>query len=236
MAAKDSLFDINKLYVLESTQTNAPYVDENGASHIFIHKEDAEKDAENYEDVRISDPKFYTMAVMGKLCYSAGADAFNICVDGKSETIPIREQDLEIAYYNHALNRSLALIKQHKLPKDLCSITLCDFLVPAQVRQEESDIQIVYCVAKHTQTDMETLYLAFSSLNEFALWSMDNPGWKVIQADYKKLRGICGKNGFMINPSGNRLIVSAKMLQRIDNITAHANVSPKTPEKERENK
>lgn len=232
MAAKDSLFDINKLYVLESTQTNAPYVDESGASHIFIHKEDAKKDAENYENVRISDPKFYTMDVMGKLCYSAGADAFSILIDGKSETIPIREQDLEIAYYNHALNRTLALIKQHKLQKDLCGITFCDFLVPVQVRQDDNDIQIVYCVAKHTQADIETLYLAFSNLNEFAIWSMDNPGWEVIRSDYQKLRGICGKHGFMINPSGNRLIVSSKMLKTIDKVTALAKDANQTGKKE----
>lgn len=213
---KNDIFSLNQIYLLESTKTNQPYITEDGACLFFLHEVDAQIKAQNITDVRVSTPRFYTIDVISKLCYTIGASKMVLFVKGKEEEFKLRESQLKCAFYNHQLASVVMQLKQTGLTKYLYDLALCEYIVPAKVQKNEDEIHIKYGIVRHITNKEEILYLAFTNLDEFAIWSTEVGEWSPLIVSYKRLRSICGNSGFFLNPRGNRLIITCNLLKMID--------------------
>ena len=110
---KEEIFK-NKLFILESTKTNQPFLTQNGECLLFLDPKEATEMAKQYENVRVSDPKFYKIAEFYALCYAAGASSVVLGVGEKKENFLLDEKrNLPHRFYNHAMVKTVALLKQY---------------------------------------------------------------------------------------------------------------------------
>lgn len=233
--AKPNVLEINKIYILESTKTNHPYITPDGACLVFPHEADAKAAHEATPDTRLGAPNFYKMDDLCYLCYAAGANAVRIQIKDKIEELVLHKEFANHAPCGHELNRTIAKVKHTKTRQALSGFAFCEYIVPVKVR-EEGEIKITYAVVKHQVKDLGMLYIAFSSLDEFTIWQSEHPEWSPIKVSFAGLRRIGGKSGVMINPSGNRMILTANMLAEVGKIldTNRSGLDNKDPEKSQE--
>ena len=201
----------NSIYLIESALSNKPYIDTERTSYAFTNADDAENYAEGIEDVRVKSPQKYTSFDLCSLCYAAGADA--IMIDLEQKLIITRQMRAQHPY-NHTLNGELALIKQTGDKQHLLNMKRCVFLVPVRIEHRPS-VKIKYGIAKHKQNTVPPLYLAFSDLDEYRVWASENHDWDPIKVDFAALYRIASRRGVMINPTGNRIVITPKMLSDI---------------------
>lgn len=207
-------FDINQIYLLDSTKTGKPYLNEHRNCLIFVRESDAKKKQETLPDTIVSPPKYYKFADLAALCYAAGADGITLCSKDKEETFPLEERMLAMQPYNHELCGNLLMLKQTKKQLYLNQLAFCNFIVPVKINNGD-EVEIVYGIARHTTEEVGMLYVAFSDLDEFTLWGSTVPGWQPLKTDFRGLMRICGKHGIMLNPSGNRLVLTHEQLNTI---------------------
>lgn len=203
---------MQQLYLIESTVTNDIYIDNENRCHAFLRQEKAVSFCEEHENTRVSDMKYIEMNDLDQMCYAAGADSIIFQAGEETEEHIIVEKNLPLLPYNHTLNRAIAKIKHTKSTKNLAELSLSHYIVAARVYNGD-ETKIVYAVAEHKiLQDLGKLYIVFSNLDEFSIWQMNCPDWEPLRVDYNGLLRITGKNGIMINPSGNRLILTGEML------------------------
>lgn len=203
------------LYLVESMVTGCPYIGEQGEAFLFFRKEEAALKAGEFSDCRVSEPKLYPLEQLGMLCYASGASQMLLAEDGKTESFPIREIDLPLRFYNHKLAETAAHLKQDSLMGSLRELSLCQFLMAAKVKKVQENVRITYGAVRHTLRLGELLYLAFTNLDAFKVWSMEVPGWNPILVSYRKLQMICGEHGFLLDPGGCRLIIDRDLMKKI---------------------
>lgn len=208
-------FEVNKIFILESTKTSRPYLDENGSCYVFIDERLAEEKKKEFPDTMLTQPRYYKMPELCEICYSAGADSMLLCTKKSMEKFPLIEARLEGGPYSHRLNKAIALLKQTKKIKYLYELAQCQYFVPAKVEQKD-DVQIFYSIARHSMADLGTMYVVFSTKPEFDIWQQDNPGWSLIKVNYASLKNICGDNDIIINPMGNQMILRKKHILEIE--------------------
>lgn len=204
----------NQLYLLNSTITGKPYLDESCHCIMYCHAEDAKEAEGTIPDTLLSPPKYFKFPQLAEICFAAGADAIRLVNKGKETVFAVDEDMVPPFAGDHALCANLMRFKQTKKRKYLAQMAFCSFIVPAKVLSE-GEPGVVYGIVKHTVADAGMLYVAFSDLSEYALWAGNFPQWSPLKVDYRTMRRICGKNGIMLNPSGNRLVISDDMLEVI---------------------
>ena len=205
------VLELNKLYVLESTKTQQPYISTDGCCLVFPHEADARAAKEKIPDTKLDEPKFYKLNELCFLCYAAGASAIRLQIKDKVEELVLREEFAGHHPCGHGLNRVIADVKHTKERRHLAKLRQCEFIVPVKVKKD-GEIRITYGVVKHQVQDLGMLYLAFSSLDEFNIWRSEHPGWEPLKTNFSGLRRIGGKSGVMVNPAGNRLILTPSMM------------------------
>ena len=204
---------IEQAYVIMSSKTGKTYIDENNCCYVFTE----EVAANNFIDslpAFVDGPKYYELMELKSQCYAAGAMTLVITTEGLEKTYPLEEKLVSPDYYNSTLNRLIAHIKQSKNRKYLESLRDERFIVPAKVVNEDDTVKILYAVAKNQNDDM--MYLAFSDLNEYMLWSSGVEGWHPLEISYDTLYRIGYHNGFLINVHGNKIIFKRKWFEYID--------------------
>jgi len=204
---------IEKAYPIMSSKTGKPYIDEENCCYVFTEEEEANEFAGDLP-VFVDGPKFYEMIELKSQCYAAGASTLCIITNGRKQTYHLEEKQVSPDYYNNTLNRILSQIKHRKKRKYLELLSNERYIVPAKIVTENDSVKILYAVAKNHNGDM--MYLAFSDLNEYMLWSSDREGWKPLEIGYDTLYRIGYHNGFLINVCGNRIIFKRKWFEYID--------------------
>lgn len=212
---KEEIFK-NKLYILESTKTNQPFLTRNGECLLFLDSKEAAGMAKQYENVKVSDPKFYRIAEFYALCYAAGASSVVLEVDNKKENFLLDEKrNLPCRFFNHTMVKTVALLKQYGDVAYLWELASCQFLIPVKIKEESESVRISYGAVRHIVETSSLLFLAFSNLEEFNLWTSRSE-WKPVLLSFRDFRKICGEHGFFLNPAGNRLIITPDLLKQID--------------------
>ena len=203
----------NTVYVLNSTQTLRPYLTEGLECFISESVRDIEDLLIEFPGTVVSAPKSLNDDELKTYLFATGAEKITQIKDGKRTSQPLVERYLALYPYNHALNGRLALFKQTHKKKYLRDMTLCDYIVPAKITGGQN---IVYGIAQHKLLENQMLYLAFSDLEEYDTWASQKPGWSPIKMSFSAIKRICkDKVGIMLNPSGNRLIMSRDMLLQV---------------------
>ncbi|RXS72566.1 SseB family protein [Blautia faecicola] len=213
---KEEIFK-NKLFILESTKTNQPFLTQNGECLLFLDPKEATEMAKQYENVRVSDPKFYKIAEFYALCYAAGASSVVLGVGEKKENFLLDEKrNLPHRFYNHAMVKTVALLKQYGDVAYLWRLASCQFIIPVKIKEESESVRISYGAVRHMVETSSLLFLAFSNLEEFNLWNTSRGEWKPVLLSFRDFRKICGEHGFFLNPAGNRLIITPDLTKQID--------------------
>lgn len=232
--------EASQRFVLFSTITGAPYIDPNSAAHAYLSEEAAKKadiPEAGYKRITGTPYELYY------LCYKAGAHTLTWHTNTVTQTDALREQDIPIEYYNHALCNVLARIKEFRKKSDMYLLGNCEFLVPAKIEKSPSLVQVIYGIAQRSQEDTEWLYLAFSTLEEYELWRSGQPEeeagrWNPLRLRFSSLREVCGRHGILLNPSGNRLVIPAGWIADVHSrqqtaVTAETNPEKGNAEKEK---
>ena len=206
--------EANKLYILNSTLTGKPYLDEKRCCFLFRDEKDAKEAQKKCPNTSVGTPWYYELDMLATLCFAAGADGIHVKIGKEEMTLPLSERNVRIGAYNHELSGYFALLKQTRQQRFLHKFAICEFIVPVKIKKDP-ELQIVYGVAKSTVRELGMLYLVFSDLDEYHLWADQVPGWSPLKIHFRELEMIRGENGIMINPSGNRLVVGAKDLATI---------------------
>ena len=206
---------IEKAYSIMSSKTGKPYIDDENKCYVFTEEDAATEFSENLP-VFIDGPRFYELIELKSQCYAAGAKVLVIITEGKETAYSLEEKLVTPNYYNNTLNRLIAHIKQTKNRKYLEMLPDERFIVPAKVVNENDTVKILYAVARNQKDDL--MYLAFSDLNEYTLWSTGMDGWQPLEVSYNTLYRIGYHNGFLMNLHGNKIIIKRKWFEYIDQL------------------
>jgi len=203
----------NTTYVLNSIQTQRPYLTEGLECFVSEIGSDIEDLLIEFPGTVVSAPKNLDNEELKTYLFATGAEKVTTIKNGKKTSQPLVERYLALYPYNHALNGRLALFKQTHKKKYLKDMMLCDYIVPAKITDGQN---IMYGIAQHKLLENQMLYLAFSDLQEYDTWASQKPGWSPIKISFSAIKRISkDKVGIMLNPSGNRLVMSKEMLLQV---------------------
>ena len=208
-------FELPQAYILLSSRTGHPYIDLDGASHVFIRSADADTFAKDIPDVIVEGPKFYLLKGLFSQCYAAGADTVVIYSEDKEEKLPITEFLVEKEYYNHKGSRAIADILQYRKVSSLYELADSNFIVPVRIERSDNKVEILYAVAKKED---KFVYIAFTDLNEYICWrSRIQDEWEPVEVPYHTLRRISKHHGVLFNVCGNQFLLKREMMEKIQN-------------------
>lgn len=200
-------------YVLNSSTTHRTFIAEDMKCFVSTSPNGLEPFMVEHPGTEIGSARCLEETELHAAMYACGADVI-VFVDGKeTKEVPLTSRTLKLAPYNHALNGRLSLFKETKKKRYLRDMLKCEFIVPAKI---VDGTKILYGVAQHKVVDLPILYIAFSDLEEFDTWLQPGMVWQPLRINYKGLQKILGGNvGIMLNPAGNRLVISRSMLESV---------------------
>lgn len=204
---------INQASFIMHNETGRPYLDEEGACHVFISAKEARAFVKEKENVTASPPRFTEFRSAARTGFAGGAKALVLHAGAETSQAALSERDIARGFYNNQANRTLCMLKQTRKKRWLAELSKCHFLIPAKIDRKDG-ITILYGIVTRSDSD-DFLYLAFTDLDEYGLWAQKVEGWEPLKVGYHALHQIARNNGIMLNLYGNRFIVSKKMLGRI---------------------
>ena len=204
------------IYILDSTVTGKPYLTEDRKSHIFFRERDAEGCLQEYPDTRLSGPYETDIKSLMERLYASGTEEILLHDDqGEITARKIDMKCLSPTYpYNADLNAAICLLKQIRQKKYLEKIGLSDLFMVAGVR-ETPEIKIVYGTARVAEVPDDYWYVVFSDLAEYNVWKSEGMKWNAIRRSFAEVYSICKGHGLMINPCGNRLVLSPELVEAV---------------------
>ena len=206
------IIESNRLYVISSTYTGRVYMDEQRTVYAFLNPEQAEEFTEEHPGTDVLHPTFYTEEQLIDSMYSHGAD--RIIVTNRKDVLEVKTYESQGVHVptNHDLNGAITLLRDFKKEAMLKDLGKCEYLIPTKIKDGS---QISYAVLKHPVEELGFLYLAFSDLTEFNAWAAEVGGYEPLKVPFARLKEIAKKSGLMINPCGNRVILTEAMLSKI---------------------
>jgi len=206
--------EIKEAYMVISSKTGKPYLDADNTSFVFTDKKEAENYINRTPCTILEGPRYYKISNMLTQCYAAGAERIRLQIGKQTEDLPLAQNVVDRNYYNNTMNRVLSQLKQTKRKTFLKKFADERFILPVKIKASDDNVEIFYGVAQNGADD-SFLYLAFSDLDEYTAWSARIPDWSPLEVGYNTLWRICRHHGVMINPYGNRFILTRKMMEEI---------------------
>ena len=203
------------MYLLISNKTGKIYLDDENICDVSLSEGDTIPLSKMYPDTRIEGPKQYTMGDLSSLCYAMGAKELRFHKDGQTRKVTLVAEKLRKAPYNHLTNQALCRAKQLNDFEQLLNLKDGFFFVPVRIDQQE-EVEIYYVTAKHAKMEGESYFIAFTTFEEYQVWASSQKGYNPLKITYPSLRQIAGTHGWIINPKGNQLVLSDKILKMID--------------------
>lgn len=216
--------EINQAYIIMSTKTGKPYIDDANASYLFQQERYAKAFVLDKKNVAIDGPKYYNVINLFSQCYAAGADVLYINRSGKKEKITLSPSVVERAFYNHHSNQIIGQLKQTKRKSFLPELKKAYFIMASKIVVDDDKVSILYATAEKEDED-RFLYLAFTDLDEYSYWSSRVKGWEPLRVRYDSLRRISKHHGVLFNPYGNNFVLTRKMMEAIQAAGGDADVN-----------
>ena len=116
------LLEKNEYYLLKSTITDKPYIDQNNGCYMFDVMSDATAFGEALnQDVHIENAKYYPYGVFCTAFYSYGIDHINVKQKGVKDytVVKLLQEDADKQYFNPFANLLVYRLKQTSKKKYL---------------------------------------------------------------------------------------------------------------------
>lgn len=208
-----------ELYVIKSGLTGRPFVSPGGDCAAFESRERAKEFTERYEGTAI-DISEDDINMIKASCYAAGGSVLRIIGDCP-ESEELDKSTVMAGYYNNYLNRQIARYKhgdKEERKEAFYNLAQCRFLIPVKISGEDKT-RISFGILKSTDSEDEgrKIYLAFSGLDFFELWSQENTDglYQPVEVDFDGLKNTCGSAGFIIDIEIANIIIGQKLIKKL---------------------
>lgn len=203
---------LSQIWLIRSTVTQHIYLDTDRRAYAFFDAYQADKFATATEGTVAGPPAFFDEKILRGQIFSDGGTSLVLSRGYETQTVQIGPRNVPLKFYRSDLNAWLNLLKETKheiwLKKLLCE----EFLVPVRIYSGEKP-RIVYATAHQNGSDAY-MFLAFTTLEEYTSWAENQPGWNPLSITTETMWQIGKKHGFLVNPLGNRIVLSGSLLQK----------------------
>ena len=209
----NNILTLNEFYMIYSTVTKFPYMDENRAAFLFTTDYYAQSFVKSHEDTRIEKKRYYTAEELCTVLNKFGFVMIHLNLEGKDIEAVIDKNYVKRNFYNPELSANILLLKQTKKKIYMRKISKCFFIVPLQIDNGLEVPKIKYAYA--TLPGIEGyFYLAFTDLTEYNLWVNKAKGkWGPVKMSFKDVMNICKKENMLINSMTLQVVLSHDMLR-----------------------
>ena len=203
---------ISQIWLIRSSVTNRIYLDTDRRAYAFFEQYQADKYVAENEGTVADPPVFFDDKALRGQIFSDGGTSLVLSRGYDTETVKIGPRNVPLKFYRCDLNAWLNLLKETKQEVWLKKLFGEKFLVPARIYTGEKP-RIVYATVHQSGSD-SYMFLAFTTLEEYNSWAEKQPGWSPLSVTTETMWQIGKKHGYLVNPFGNRLILSGQLLQK----------------------
>lgn len=200
-------------YLIYSTLTKKPFIDEKRRSYLFTEEQDAESFVADVPNTEPSELPELNWESVFSVCFAAGAEILKERRGNNKEvTHSIREEKLEKRFYNADTNANVSRYLHTGNDEYLKGIKNCKMIVPIRIMNDpytKIDYPIIY---KHKSKKGDYAFLAFTDIEEYNKWTEKDNGWDPLLVDNTAMRRIGGKHGLMVNVYSARLFIPVDFL------------------------
>lgn len=204
-----------KVFIIGSGYTAAPYIDERRTAYIYMTREQAEEKVKDTPNTIIIEKEGDSRHFLS-YCYAAGAKRIKF----RGKYLRIDEKNVERRFYNGDPNADISRYAHTKKKIYLQSLRNCSFIVPIMITNHPS-VRAMYAVGG--RKGMPQYFFAFTDMDEYKKWEKEwektadkSAVWEPLRVDFHTLRRIGKKQGFYLNVLGYRLLMTPKMLKDIE--------------------
>ena len=211
-----NLLTLTEYYLVSSTITDKPYIDEALNCYLFTKKSDAEAFSGELKDTKVLDAKTYRLQFITEL-YGYGVKNIRVMTrESKFSNIPVEKADAAKQYANPETCRNLILLKQTLKKKYAKALKKGMFIAPILIdpRFEKRYPELHYSYATFDGNDR--YYVLFTTLKEFEKWNAEQPqDWKPVEMQLYKVGRIRKNNSVLINPLSDKVILQDRQISEI---------------------
>ena len=203
---------LSQIWLIRSSVTKHVYLDIDRQAYAFFEAYQADKFVMANEGTVADPPTYYDGLTLRGRIFSDGGTALILQRGYETETVPIGPRNVALGFYRSDLNAWLNLLKETRHEIWLKKLFGEEFLVPVRI-QNGNRPRIVYATVHQSGSDAY-MFLAFTTLEEYKMWSEKQPGWSPLCVTTETMWQIGKKHGYLVNPFGNRLTLSGALLQK----------------------
>lgn len=211
-----NIFTMGEFYLIMSTLTGKPYIDQNYDAYMFETKSDASAFCSSIEGTEVKNAEHYRIKEHCTEFYNYGIQNINIKrVNDEIVKVPMLKSDVkEQRYYNPIANGNILRLKQTLKKQYLRNLKEAVFLAPVniEIRYKKQFPRVNYSYASFTNG--EQFFILFTDLIEFEKWNeSQNNIWKPMELDLRRFGRIRKEHAVLINPLSDKLILSNKQIK-----------------------
>lgn len=203
---------LSQVWLIRSPVTNHVYLDAERRAYAFFEGYQADKFVAATEGTVADPPAFFDGKALRGQVFSDGGTSLVLSRGYETETVPVGPRNVPLKFYRCDLNAWLNLLKETKQEVWLKRLFCEEFLVPVRIYNGEQP-RIVYATVHQGGSDAY-MFLAFTTLEEFDAWAEKQPGWSPLSVTTETMWQIGKKHGYLVNPLGNRIVLSGTLLQK----------------------
>lgn len=209
------LINLREYYLIKSTATNKPYIDEKRCCYMFDASLEADTFISSHKNTTKADRAFYREETFCTEFYKVGIRG--ICVRLAKENqwinISIEKVNVRKQFYNAETNGTILLLKETSKKKYLRELQKSQFLVPVEIihRRPGQCPSLHYCYA--IARGNRQYYILFTTIQEFEQWSSSQKQeWEPLQMDLREFDRIRLKHDILINPLSDELVLTNQQI------------------------
>lgn len=210
-----NLLEVANYYVVYSSFTGKPYINENKSCYIAETQKGADSFISNFGNCYKSQaPEKFNQSVYAKL-YSYGIQRITLQkAKGDIVNISLSKTDLKNRqFFNTEANLNLYLLKETSKKKYLRELKNCSIYCPIaiDIRMKKQYPNIHYCKAT---INGNKYMVIFTTLQEFEIWNKkQNNRWKLLGTTIPKIDQERKGDSLLINPETDNLILDDRLLK-----------------------
>jgi hypothetical protein len=199
---------INPINIILYKDTGQPYIDDDRYSYLFTRRAAAFDYCKDDSRLTVSEERYYKYDELCSILFASGAIQIKCSVAKEFFAEPIIRFHKK-KYYNPDLNFIVNGLVHTQQKKYLYALSGCKYIVPIKVTD---GTVINYGIARIKDREF---FLAFTDLDEFAIWCTKVEGYSAIELTFYELTSLSSGKDIIINIMGNRLVLARENIAKI---------------------